>query len=697
MLTKYVLTIGGVGYDVPEECLKNWDEIAFTLKRTDYSGVMRSFSTEFVFCGETAEQLYDLYLADGFHASASVAVHTLTNRHEWVKQYEAQLDFSTLEAEGGTLSINAIDNTLGALIKAKKSTKYEFPVSSFATTRVTVDRMEIKNYARFVMVSEEMSAGPVDMNREDSGSQVLSTEYFEMYEREYAGNSFFAECKKGGAPLDVVVQAEVVCFFGSYDHYIGTGSMADVSEMQVLTIVDDEGGGNTRTVIGTICDNDLRYQTIHGVRTRMQVGSDDAIYVNVQRLAEAAGSYTPDGMFGVVGSRSATDSAYWTDNIVYECQSGQWYAKGAPRDYYQTRQVNSAVRVLATQLLTGMYVSLNLTGHMTVWAGSGVMIAKWSDPVRTTIECNGIRPAALLAKLMSVIAPGTPTIIEADGDGYLADTFLIPGEELRRISGAKIYTTFNDFAGWMEAVFGYTYKTDGGTLVFTHRSSVYGGEVVKTLENIRDVKYSVVDNLIYSTVEAGYSKKDYGEIDGRLETNFTNYYSTDYALTDKKLSLISKYRSDGYGIEFAARKSESESTDDKADEDVFFLMTSTEDGVPGYQPGGNAVFNPALCVANNAAFIAAMGNGASVTLVMTSSSGNNALEDVTIDDALFTAGELEVSTDDMEPPSDVNALVEVSHDGYLYRGYVKSAEARFGREAGMEYTLIVKTITKYED
>ena len=82
MLTKYILTIGSTEHAIPDECLKNWDEVSFSLKRTDYSGVMRSFSTEFVFVGDIKDMLWELYLSDGFNASASVAVYTITDTHE---------------------------------------------------------------------------------------------------------------------------------------------------------------------------------------------------------------------------------------------------------------------------------------------------------------------------------------------------------------------------------------------------------------------------------------------------------------------------------------------------------------------------------------------------------------------------------------------------------------------------------------
>ena len=80
---------------------------------------------------------------------------------------------------------------------------------------------------------------------------------------------------------------------------------------------------------------------------------------------------------------------------------------------------------------------------------------------------------------------------------------------------------------------------------------------------------------------------------------------------------------------------------------------------------------------------------------MTSSDGNNGLSNITIpaDTALFTAGELEFTTDDMEIPSDLNALVQLDYNGYRIKGFIKEAECRFGRLNGVEYKLIVKEIT----
>lgn len=709
MLTKYILTIGSTEHEIPDECLKNWDDISFSLKRTDYSGVMRSFSTEFEFVGDIKDLLWELYLAEGFHASASVAVYTITNNHEWAKQFEAALDFSTVSVEDGSLSINSIDNALASLIKSKKSQKYEFPVGDFDTTSVVVDRIELKNYATFTFLHYDIE-DLIDLYFNDDTSAIISKEYFEM-STQAESNSFFAHCLKHGPDLRGRIQGTVRCYLNPrtpWKNPDGTNTQGGDVPVGTLEIwvdyqLEDE---NFHRVWTSQFDDDIMYKVIRGSRTGIFVNFDKAnVFSTLEDLIEAAetrygeyGRISTDynGIFGVVGEvTDYSSTAYWTDNSIYEYLNGYWIYKGAPADYFQDRPVDEMFTISADYLWNDTHVRMKCDKTMTLLYGT--LYVEWADPIRNTLVCRGISPVELITKVVrSITGEQTVVSIAADDGGLLADTLLVAGEELRHISDAKIYTTFGNFADWMEAVFGYTYRIVGEALQFVHRSAVFADDVVKVIDGYRDFKYEVVDDLIYSQVDAGYSKKEYSEIDGRYETNFTNYYSTGYSLTDKKLSLMSKYRSDRYGVEFTARKSESESKDDKADEDVFFLKIerNATSGSISYTPSDQEAFAPSVCVENNKGFIAALGNGAAVTLTMTSSDGDNVLDDVEIDagDNLFTAGEVGLTTDDMELPSNLNALVQVDHDGHRYTGFIKEADARFGRQNGVEYRLIVKEI-----
>lgn len=712
MLTKYTITLGSTQYDVPEECLKNWDDIAFTLKRSDYSGVMRSFSTEFVFAGETKDLLWEYYLTEGVSASASIAVYTFTDTHEWELRFSAPLDFSKISVEEGTLTVNALDNTLASLIKSKKSQKYEYPIEDFETRRIKMSRLGLASYANYTFPETENAEGFITALLDEDSSRVKSQTYIkpvsEIADVQYgAENRFFADVVKSGLDLMVDVKGTVRCYFCPYTKTPGAspGSTTAVTKLR-LYVNDDQD----QEITGyNLISDDIRHKYIMGRKTNIFINTHRYnVAATIDDLAEMAVtkygtlSSRDNGIFGVVGSNiNYLTSAYYTNNRIYEYNNGAWVYKGTPENYYQDRDIVNGINGYFGQLTIpsgndGSYVCLELVGGSLRLTDASMYI-NWKDPVSETIMCRGIAPVALAQKIIDSIAgEGYTVTIDADTAGVLAVTSLVAGEELRQISGAKIYATFNNFADFMEAVFGYTYHISGNTLRFCHRSSVFTGSVKKIIDEIDEVAYSVEDSLIYATVEAGYSKKEYGEINGRYETNFTNYYSTGYGVTDKKLSLISKFRTDSYGVEFTMQKGEDKSEDNKADEDVFCVRFSLDgNDNASYDPEGQTAYAPSVCAVNNKGYIAALGNGKAVTLTMTSSDGDNALADITISagDNLFTVGELEFKTDDMDLSWDLSGLVQVDHNGYRYKGYIKEAECRYGRLNGTEYKLIVKEIT----
>ena len=697
MKTKFHIISGGVTRDVASTDIMNWDEIEFTLERKDYSGVMRSFSSEFKFVGAALTLLRDLYLADGLLASAEVAVSTKNNDWTYTEQFRCPLDFSSLEIENETLTINAIDNSLAALLKNKKGQKYEFPVEEFDLTNVAMGRMAFANSQKYKLPRTSNPSGNVDVRKDSANSVVISTAYVEPSDEStgYDGteaNRFFAKIKTAPSPLIRIA------FDGHVNYRLDVVKNNAVAELQLGYWVDDS---NPHFQLwAQLCDNDISKELRYGsVRNKWIGKSTHANYATLDALKAAAAANTDivglyPGYFGIVGSNQYPNASYWSDNTVYEYTGSTWLAKGAPNNYNKNVHVSASASV--SNLTTNDYLMLKLVNSMNII--NGTLTMTWTDPANATITKGCINPDELLQRIVSSISPTATSSIEADDAGLLAKTYIAPAEVLRNIPEPKVFTTFQQFADWMEAVFGYTYRIVGNEVQFVHRSAVFSDDSTKVIAEVRDVKYSVNDNLIYTEVDAGYSKKEYGEINGRLEKNFTNYYATGYNATDKKLSLISKYRCDSYGIEFTIRKgeSENETKDDKSDEDVFFVCAEVESGTLTYAASKNDAYNPAVCVANNAGFIAALGNGAAVTLEMTSSDGNNDLDDVDIDagDNLFTAGELEFTTDDMRLPEDWDGLVSIDHDGYRFRGFISKANARYGRQNGMEYKLIIKDITK---
>ncbi len=702
MRTKFHIITNGVSHEVSPTDIKNWDEVKFTLERKDFSGVMRSFSSDFEFVGAAFTLLRDLYLADGFLAAAEIAVSTKNNDWTYTEQFRCPLDFSTVEIENGVMAISCIDNTLAGLIKAQKSTKYQFDVADLDTEFVEVRRIAISNSQQFGFLYSETNRQTYPELKKGRDS-IVTTTYIEPHDETHGepAESFFAKVLTIGATMQVHVTGLVRCYFSPTKkglNYADGNTLNDIPicDLQVRTLEIDQ---SDYVVWTTLFNDDLLHFRVHGTMINALIGgSKDVVFNSLDDLKAAAGTLY-NGKFGVVrgegGSNNPSYPSYWLHNTVYEYQNGHWINKGAPEDYYQDRSVSIGTSLDSTRLTEGCYVQLWCTEKLKFQYAT--MVMTWNDPVSDPVVCRAVRPLTLATKIVQAISPSASVSIAEDDNGRLAKSYIVPGEVLRGISSAKVYSTFQQFAEWIEAVFGYTYRISGNVVEFDHRTAIFGTEVVKVIGNAGEVKYAVQDDLIYAEVQAGYAKKEYGEINGRYEKNFTNYYTTGYNSTDKKLQLISKYRADVYGIEFTVRKGESETKDDKADEDVFVLycvsLQSSE--FPVYLCG-NELYNPSRCIANNAAFISVFGNGKAVTLTMASSDGNNELVDVPIaaGTALFTAGELEFKTDDMELPEDWDGLVQVDQDGYRYRGYINKAEASYGRQGGMEYKLIVKDITK---
>ena len=257
---------------------------------------------------------------------------------------------------------------------------------------------------------------------------------------------------------------------------------------------------------------------------------------------------------------------------------------------------------------------------------------------------------------------------------------------------------------------------DTQNVYLVHRDKLFAGENQLALNHVRDVTYSVDDSIIYSAVQVGYDKQDYETECGRDEWNFTNSYTTGVDVTDKTLSLISKYRADCYGLEFLAQKRAVDTTDDQSDQDVFFVYSvfhepESENDNSYYELNRsvaikgslsdetvfNGEFSPYRCLLANARFISSMCTP--LTLRFASSEGNSDIiidnvpmsSDIVIDNPLFTAGKVSFTTGDVSIP-DGNSLICVRVNGITYKGFLSYVTLQYARTEAAQYDLIVKEV-----
>lgn len=649
------LLIGGMTYDATNE-LVNWDDVEMSFKRGDYDGVVRSFSTKFEFTNGAYSLLLKEYLSNYLNSSATLVFYTRNNSWLLNEKFRCALDYSTFSYNDTTCEINAVDNSLASLIKAKKGTQYEYPVKE-------IKESQPLDYDRLLMNSDIKWSIPSDAE-EPNVSHVMTA-----YPNAYYTIPFYMLGQPEIATKDIV---EV--FDTAENRFESTESLFG------------------EYLFKNISDRDLtiRIKVKFSVFiTYQRPGVSFPIYIRLS-------SYNENSKELKIYYQSATIQTFNTYTVDIDenltISPGEMInfnialAKSDP--IYQNFPVNFKFNSLDTPL----NISFSERGK--------------------SVKIDCISPKVLLNRLLRSITDKNNVTGEiATGvDERLDMAMIVPAESIRGLPNAKIYTSYIKFANWMSAEFGFVPVIGDEKVTFVHRDTLFQDTEIKDLQDsTSDLEYNVNAGLVYSGVKVGYDKQDYDSVNGRDEFRFTNEYTTGITLTDNVLELVSPYRADAYGMEFLAEKRGEDTTDSDSDNDIFFVGTSL-DGEKyklvrdGYTISGvispstmfNAMYSQRFMIEANARYIGAFANA----LEFTSSDGNS---DVTINgvserssivlgNKLFTVGELSVKTGDLEIPSDLTGYIRVEKNGHIYKGYVKSASYNYGRPEAVKYYLIVKSV-----
>lgn len=649
------LLIGGMTYDATNE-LVNWDDVEMSFKRRDYDGVVRSFSTKFEFTNGAYSLLLKEYLSNYLNSSATLVFYTRNNSWLLNEKFRCALDYSTFSYNDTTCEINAVDNSLASLIKAKKGTQYEYPVKE-------IKESQPLDYDRLLMNSDIKWSIPSDAE-EPNVSHVMTA-----YPNAYYTIPFYMLGQPEIATKDIV---EV--FDTAENRFESTESLFG------------------EYLFKNISDRDLtiRIKVKFSVFiTYQRPGVSFPIYIRLS-------SYNENSKELKIYYQSATIQTFNTYTVDIDenltISPGEMInfnialAKSDP--IYQNFPVNFKFNSLDTPL----NISFSERGK--------------------SVKIDCISPKVLLNRLLRSITDKNNVTGEiATGvDERLDMAMIVPAESIRGLPNAKIYTSYIKFANWMSAEFGFVPVIGDEKVTFVHRDTLFQDTEIKDLQDsTSDLEYNVNAGLVYSGVKVGYDKQDYDSVNGRDEFRFTNEYTTGITLTDNVLELVSPYRADAYGMEFLAEKRGEDTTDSDSDNDIFFVGASL-DGEKyklvrdGYTISGvispstmfNAMYSQRFMIEANARYIGAFANA----LEFTSSDGNS---DVTINgvserssivlgNKLFTVGELSVKTGDLEIPSDLTGYIRVEKNGHIYKGYVKSASYNYGRPEAVKYYLIVKSV-----
>ncbi|WP_300204166.1 hypothetical protein [Bacteroides sp.] len=166
MLCKFNLIIGDTIYELSNSDIRNWQDISYSINRSDYGATTRKFTSKFDFINQAYELLFAEYCDNYLSSSAIIEVYTITNIHTYEIRFSCPLDFSSLKKEGKVISMNAIDGSISALIKARKGTQYEYAVDEIKENYLLYyDRLDMLNTVNWVVVGNSV---------EDSSDVILS-------------------------------------------------------------------------------------------------------------------------------------------------------------------------------------------------------------------------------------------------------------------------------------------------------------------------------------------------------------------------------------------------------------------------------------------------------------------------------------------------------------------------------------------
>lgn len=653
------ILINGISYEATDD-LKNWDDFELAYKRSNYDGVIRSFSTKFEFVNRSYELLKEEFAKNYLSSKAGIAFYKRNNSWNWDKIFHCTLDFGTYSEDGMVVSINAVDDNLAAIIKAKRNILYEYPVVDLYTRSLNYDGLKFQYEAKYVLggsTYESDGVQYVNITKTFGGTYAYTIPIYKLSNSElpsldspiiFSDAQFTESSLEEGVPFAEALADVHIDFNFTTDYYVHIyeGIVKNIK----LRIFKKDSGGAIEDVWSHYSDGFYKY-------------INEIIPIDL-----------------IKGQK-----VYFMMELTF----------GAPIS--EGSFTKNVVDVVFPNFSLGISFMSRIN----------------------TVNIDVISPITVLGKLLDSMTDSTETYSGLIDDydprmsmDRLSTSYIMAAESARGLPNAKLYTSYKKFCDWMEAEFGYVPVINENTVTFMHRDKLFTSTVVKDLgTEINDYEFSVNDSLIYSSVKVGYDKEDYDSVNGRDEFRFTNEFSTGLNLRDNTLSLISPYRADAYGIEFLVQKRGKNTTDNDSDNDVFFVSCD-QDGVNlklyrAYTPSQlsgllspetmfNFQYSPRFMLEANKKYI----GSCTGMLKFTSSDGNSDVaingvketDDFPTSGRLFTVSEVEVKTSDMSTPSDLTGLVSFSNKGEIITGYIKQMSLNVAKEKAATYTLIVKEV-----
>ena len=645
-MNRYILIINGTAHIINEDCISNWDEINISLKRNDFSGIIRSFSSKFEFAGKAYNLLLNEYRTNYLNANAQIEIYTIDNDKSKRYLFGSYLDFGSLEYDDSIVYINAIDSTLAAKIKAKKSTQYEYLVSELKEEKtLNYDRLLMLNTFNFDIDNDEyiypsgtsQTNTNIDVYVVDASSELYVGDYIEPYHESdgaYYGNTkgvfmkLFAlpphglymdlSCditiSSGTGRFDVEGQKKVGSDTASTSVYhtsgLKTGSVYHVDEKK-LVLVDP--AKNESGKIGMVYR--IYLNTEAGVRIKIE-NFKMSVYYMAKMQSERIDVIKPDVLLnrllkiineeneGYVGEIEYEDDTRLSSTVIMAAESAR--GLDGAKIYTSFKHFSDWMEVVY--------------GYVPDIAENKVVFKK-----RTSLFHSEVQKRISYTGMDFKVKVNSSLIYSLLRVGY-------DKQDYDSINGRDEFHFTNEYDT------GITITDKALELISPLRADPYGIEFLVSKRG-KDTTDNESDNDTFF-------------VGAHLKENAESY------------ELVRE----GYKVS----------------------------GIISSSTMFNAMFSPRSIIEANKEYIGSFVK----SLRFASSSGNSDIRindvaensDIELTDPLFTVSTLSISTADGGIPSDVNALVEVDRNSLSYTCFINELKYKIGHYEGVDYNLQIKSI-----
>lgn len=493
-----------------------WQEktIKYT-RNTKWWGVFRSFTLPLKFVKDGAHIIRDRMIKSGTEDKLYLIILWLDKSYGggWIHRsfYKGEIDLSNCEVDEDSefVTANVMEGDLMKFIKANENTTYELPIDVPEAINILCDGITLKQKASYILTNGTLN--------DDLGGHSLSLQFF----------STEALSSIGSVTQDRVKSSNSASVLWANNNFVMTT------------------GENPTTVT---------------------INWKFRVYLT---LATGVGAIFGTKYF--LQLLSLESSSAQTATVLQEIGGGD------PLLIYNrwnTFEGSATVTIPANRKLV-IYMSASVNRDFTFFTydneGGTFDIQYTYRQKRSFVKA--LRPAYVAQQLLNKMTGSTNYTFESEYLTTVWENLVITGgNTVRGIKNGVLKLSWSDFFDSYNVPCNIEMGIGGMTMTIEKKAEAFRSNVMLEMGDVKELKHRFATDYLFSNLKIGYPDQNYENVNGKFEFNTTQTWVTPIKKVNRSFELLSKFRADAYGFEFARIEGAGKDTTDlKSDNDVFFV------------------------------------------------------------------------------------------------------------------------------